>query len=194
MGELRLEARERQSAAIRGLVIATLAVALATFVDAAPAHAATCTVNGVSQTGQYINGTAGDDIITCGAISETQNVKGLDGNDTITTGDVTGGGVNGGGGNDTITTGPIAPGMLLGGKLFGDTGDDILRTPSVRSILIPPYYSQRSSIYAGPGNDTIDGTTLGTPVVVEGGSIVSGGTGIDSCNVSHIANPALECE
>src|ERR687896_613097 len=125
MGELRLEARERQSAAIRGLVIATLAVALATFVDAAPAHAATCTVNGVSQTAQHIYGTPGDDIITCGAISQSHSIRGLDGNDTITTGGVTGGGVNGGGGNDTIIAGPLEP-SLLGGALLGDTGDDIL--------------------------------------------------------------------
>jgi hypothetical protein len=178
---------------VSGLVIATLAAALITFVDAAHAHAATCTVNGVSTTAQYINGTPGDDIIACGAIPQSHSVRGLDGNDTITTGNLTGGGVNGGGGNDTITTGPIEPGILLSGKLLGDTGDDILRAPSVRSNFVGPYILH-SLISAGPGNDIVEGTTPGTPVIANTESIVSGGTGTDSCNVQKLGGTVLDCE
>lgn len=183
----------RRQRLMPGLAIAALAAVLANLVNAAPAHAATCTVNGVSVTGQYIDGTPGDDIITCGAISQSHSVRGLDGNDTITTGDVTGGFVNGGGGNDTVTTGPIHPGILLGGGIAGDIGDDILRAPSVWSTFVGPYIL-RSSISAGPGNDIIDGTTPGTPVLADSNAIVSGGAGTDSCNVRKLGGTVLDCE
>ncbi|MFF5971398.1 hypothetical protein ACFY7C_07690 [Streptomyces sp. NPDC012769] len=105
------------------LVIAPLALA------AAPAHAATCTVNGVSRTGAAVTGTAGPDYIVCSGVVSGDTVNGLGGDDYIHIEGQVAGTVLGGDGRDYISAPDgVAGGMTSTGRVLGEAGNDYIRT------------------------------------------------------------------
>jgi len=88
-----------------------------------------CVVSvGVTQVGNTVTGTSGDDTIDCTNASPGKTITGGDGNDTIT-GTAFGDAINGGNGNDTITGGP-GDDVIEGGNgndtLTGSDGNDVV--------------------------------------------------------------------
>jgi hypothetical protein len=90
-----------------------------------------CVVSdGVTQIGNTVTGTIGDDTIDCTNASPGKTIIGGDGNDTIT-GTAFNDVITGGDGNDTVTGGP---------------GDDTIDAGN-----------GNDTVTGGPGNDTIEG-------------------------------------
>ncbi|MFD9724453.1 hypothetical protein [Streptomyces sp. NPDC059072] len=129
----------------RAFCAATLSIApLALTVT--PAHAvASCTVNGRPVTGTTVLGTAGADLIRCGALAPGDRVDGLGGSDYIVITGTVAGTVAGGAGSDHITAdiGVAPTGQVLGGDdndlvrvgpnaglVDGGTGIDLCRVAS----------------------------------------------------------------
>ncbi|MER7761458.1 hypothetical protein [Streptomyces sp. NPDC097619] len=134
-------------------------------------------------------------------------VRGGDGDDTIIAALVVGtaehgAGVHGDHGNDTITTGSVlgAPGTYQrgGGQVFGNDGDDLIRTGNVDlggrviggsedDTIEPKSVGAESSgiIQGGPGNDRIRGKLDTQLVIGPGWGQVDGGPGTDECKVVH---------
>ncbi|MDH6221651.1 hypothetical protein [Streptomyces pseudovenezuelae] len=125
-------------AAFRRARLSLLVVATAAAVFLLPASAAyaasACTVNGTPVTSTTINGTAGNDTITCTAgVNADTTINGLAGNDTITVeglnSDIAV--VHGDDGGDTIrVTGENT------GKIYGDRGDDTLTVEDLSTGLV----------------------------------------------------------
>ncbi|QGZ51515.1 hypothetical protein GPZ77_26855 [Streptomyces sp. QHH-9511] len=110
--------------AVRALCAASLIVtplALST-----PAHAVTCTVNGIPRTATNLTGTAGSDYIRCTSIPSAHSVDGLGGSDYIVvTGTVAqGAAVRGGAGSDYLQV------NVNNGTVSGGEGIDYCRVSS----------------------------------------------------------------
>ncbi|MGG8406527.1 hypothetical protein ACM614_07795 [Streptomyces sp. 12297] len=134
-------------------------------------------------------------------------VRGGFGDDTIITALVAGtaehgAAVHGDHGNDTITTGSVmgTPGQYQrgGGQVFGNDGDDLIRTGNVdlggrviggseNDTIEPKSVGSESSgiIQGGPGDDKIRGRRDTLLVIGPGWGQVDGGPGTDECKIQH---------
>ncbi|MEU7010236.1 hypothetical protein [Streptomyces sp. NPDC046332] len=108
--------------AVRALCAASLLIA--PFALSTPAHAVSCTVNGVPVSGSVVNGTAGPDFIRCDGPPSFEAVQGLGGNDHIVITSAVAGLVAGGDGHDYIT---VDAGVTSGGAVTGNAGSDFIR-------------------------------------------------------------------
>ncbi|MDI3404478.1 hypothetical protein [Streptomyces cavernicola] len=110
--------------------------------------------------------------------------------------------VHGDHGDDEITTGTVQgqPGTYQrgGGQVFGNDGDDVIRTSSVdlggrvvggseNDVIEPKSLGVESSgtVQGGPGNDVVQAPGGGTLTIGPGWAQVDGGPGTDTCNVEH---------
>ncbi|MDQ8702050.1 hypothetical protein RCO28_06030 [Streptomyces sp. LHD-70] len=134
-------------------------------------------------------------------------VRGGGGDDTIITALVVGTAehgatVHGDHGDDEITTGAVQgqPGTYQrgGGQVFGNDGNDTIRTSAVdlggrivggseNDIIEPKSLGVESSgtIQGGPHNDVIRGRGGEVLTIGPGWAVVDGGLGADRCNVKH---------
>ncbi|MFF9481602.1 hypothetical protein [Streptomyces sp. NPDC014733] len=150
---------------------------------AAPARAeAVCLVNGLPPViiGNVINGTPGNDVITCAGLPLDYTVNGLGGNDTIRVLELLSNGtVDGGDGDDTITVGnPLG---ATSGVLRGGPGDD---TVTVIGHLDGISISGAARVEGNAGDDTL------TAGVVTRGGFLLGGDGNDALTADTVGDSA----
>ncbi|MDI3386049.1 hypothetical protein QIS99_07430 [Streptomyces sp. B-S-A8] len=134
-------------------------------------------------------------------------VRGGGGDDTIITALVVGTAehgatVHGDHGDDEITTGAVQgyPGTYKrgGGQVFGNDGNDVIRTSSVdiggrvvggseNDLIEPKSLGTESSgtVQGGPGDDVVQAQDGGVLTIGPGWAMVDGGPGTDDCRVKH---------
>ncbi|GGY11419.1 hypothetical protein GCM10010324_67680 [Streptomyces hiroshimensis] len=134
-----------------------------------------CFVNGQSQQGPEINGTNGDDSISCDVLAPGDAILEGGGKDTINVTENDFGIVSGGGGGDNIFVVTHTGGLIQGGA-----GNDHI---DVRDNAAASEGTQ-SRVRDGDGDDTI--------TVMQNHGLVEGDDGFDTCSVT-MGNPAL-CE
>ena len=149
-------------ALLRAVAVFSLLLVLTSMsIGPAAAQGVACVVStGVTQEGDTITGTSGNDTIDCSSATTGKTITGGDGNDTIT-GGLGNDYIDGGPGNDTITGGPAND------CLYGREGNDTL-TGSAGSNTIDPGAGENTVSDNNDPGGAITGCTTSVSTVAPG--------------------------
>ena len=149
-------------ALLRAVAVFSLLLVLTSMsIGPAAAQGVACVVStGVTQEGDTITGTSGNDTIDCSSATTGKTITGGDGNDTIT-GGLGNDYIDGGPGNDSITGGPAND------CLYGREGNDTL-TGSAGSNTIDPGAGENTVSDNNDPGGAITGCTTSVSTVAPG--------------------------